>query len=157
MKLKHIDLARRSVFQDARDVKTKFSKSFITFFFPVGDEVEAVFVEWVEYLLNQKLWDGEDPLFPATAIAVGETQRFEVVGLDRKHWSNATPIRTIFRQAFQGAGLPYFNPHSLRKTLGLLGEQTCKTPEEFKAWSQDLGHEWVMTTFNSYGAVRSDR
>ena len=46
------------------------------------------------------------------------------------HWSNATAIRTIFRQAFQGAGVPYFNPHSLRKTLARFGEQRCKTPEE---------------------------
>jgi hypothetical protein len=94
---------------------------------------------------------------PATAIAVGENQRFEVVGLERKHWSNATPIRTIFRQAFAEAGLCYFNPHSLRKTLVRLGEQTCKTPEEFKAWSQNLGHEQVLTTFTSYGAVHTDR
>ena len=31
IKLKHIDLAGGSVFQDARDVNTKFSKSFTTF------------------------------------------------------------------------------------------------------------------------------
>jgi integrase len=157
MKLKHVDLAQRSVFQDARDVKTKFSKTFTTFFFPVGEEVAAVFVDWVEYLLKEKLWGGDDPLFPATAIATGKSQRFEVVGLDRKHWSNATPIRTIFRQAFEGAGLTYFNPHSLRKTLARLGEQTCPTPQEFKAWSQNLGHDQALTTFTSYGAVGADR
>ncbi|HWB33593.1 MAG TPA: tyrosine-type recombinase/integrase [Acidobacteriaceae bacterium] len=157
MKLKHIDLALRSVFQDARDVKTKFSKTFTTFFFPVGDEVAAVFVDWVEYLLKEKLWGGEDPLFPATAIAVGENQRFEVVGLERKHWSNATPIRTIFRQAFEGAGLAYFNPHSLRKTVARLGLRTCCSAEEFKAWSQNLGHVSPLTTFTSYGAVGEDR
>jgi integrase len=55
MKLKHVDLAARSVFQDARDVKTKFSKTFTTFFFRVGEEAEAVFVDWVEYLLKEKL------------------------------------------------------------------------------------------------------
>lgn len=157
MKLKHIDLAGHSAFQDARDVKTKFSKTFTTYFFPVGDDVAAIFLDLVRYLLTEKLWGGEDPLFPATAIAVGESHRFEVVGLDRKLWSNATPIRTIFRQAFQRAGLSYFNPHSLRKTLARLGEQTCRTPEQFKAWSQNLGHEQVLTTFTSYGAVRSDR
>ncbi|MFN5702503.1 MAG: site-specific integrase, partial [Gammaproteobacteria bacterium] len=26
-------------------------------------------------------------------------------------------------------------------------------PEEFKAWSQNLGHEQVLTTFTSYGNV----
>jgi integrase len=157
MKLKHVDLAGRSVFQDAREVKTKFSKTFTTYFFPVGEEIAAIVVDWVSFLRQQKLWSGEYPLFPATAIASDENQLFEAVGLDRRHWSTATPIRTIFREAFQRSGLPYFNPHSFRRTLVLLAEQNCRTPEEFKAWSQNLGHEQVLTTFTSYGAVRVDR
>ncbi len=35
-KIKHVDLVNGSVFQDAREVKTKFSKRFTTYFFPVG-------------------------------------------------------------------------------------------------------------------------
>jgi integrase/recombinase XerD len=38
-----------------------------------------------------------------------------------------------------------------------LGEVRCKTPEEFKAWSQNLGHEKVLTTFLSYGEVTFQR
>jgi site-specific recombinase XerD len=38
MKLKHVDLVAGYVYQDARDVRTKFSKTFNTYFFPVGDE-----------------------------------------------------------------------------------------------------------------------
>ena len=38
-----------------------------------------------------------------------------------------------------------------------LGQDLCKSPEEFKAWSQNLGHEKVLTTFMSYGAVACDR
>ena len=107
----------------------------------------------MSYLRQVKLSGNDDPLFPATQVAVGEECRFQVVGLDRKHWSNATPIRTIFREAFAAAGLQYFNPHSLRNTLVQLGETLCRTPEDFKAWSQNLGHEGVLTTFCSYGAV----
>jgi integrase len=88
---------------------------------------------------------------------VGESQQFEPAGLDRKHWSNAGPIRTIFRNAFAAVDLPYFNPHSFRKTLALLGGQVCKSPEEYKAWSQNLGHESVLTTFSSYGDVARHR
>jgi hypothetical protein len=76
-----------------------------------------------------------------------------VSGLARKHWTNATPIRRIFAEAFALAELPYFNPHSFRKTLAQLGERVCRTPEEFKAWSQNLGHERVLTTLSSYGQV----
>lgn len=84
---------------------------------------------------------------------MGASHQFNAAGLDRKHWSTATPIRTVFRVAFQAAGLPYFNPHSFRNTLVRFGETLCKTPEQFKAWSQNLGHESVLTTFLSYGEV----
>jgi hypothetical protein len=39
----------------------------------------------------------------------------------------------------------------------LLGGQKCNTPEEYKAWAQNLGHEDVLTTFRSYGDVSSYR
>lgn len=157
MKLKHVNLVDSCVNQDAREVKTKFSKTFNTFFFPVGDEIHAIVIDWLKYLRNEKLWGNDDPLFPATRIECGISRQFEVVGLDRKHWSTATPIRTIFRQAFIAVGLPYFNPHSFRHTLVKLGQETCRTPEQFKAWSQNLGHEKVITTFTSYGAVAYQR
>lgn len=157
MKLKHVDLIDSCVNQDAREVKTKFSKTFNTFFFPVGEEVREIVSEWISYLRDEKLWGNDDPLFPSTHVARGPSHQFEVVGLKRKHWSTATPIRTIFRDSFTTAGLPYFNPHSFRNTLAQLGEKVCKTPEDFKAWSQNLGHAKVLTTFLSYGEVAYQR
>jgi hypothetical protein len=29
----------------------------------------------------------------------------------------------------------------------------CRTPEQFKAWSQNFGHEDVLTTLRSYGKI----
>jgi len=157
MKLKHLDLIANRVDQDARDVNTKFGKSFPTFFFPVGDEIRQVIVDWVGYLQSEKLWGNDDPLFPATCVVVGQDRRFKVSGLDRRPWASAAPIRGIFRKSFSNAGLPYFNPHSFRNTLVCFGEEVCKTPEEFKAWSQNLGHEKALTTFLSYGEVAYER
>jgi integrase len=117
-KLRHIDIAEGKIDQDAREVLTKFSKSFVTTFFPVGDDIRAVVANWVAYLRAEKLWGLDDPLFPATKIVVGDDLRFVAVGLDRKHWSNAGPIRTIFKEAFVVAGLPYFNPHSFSEHTG---------------------------------------
>lgn len=94
---------------------------------------------------------------PATRIALGASRHFEAVGLERAHWSSAARIRTIFRDAFTAAGLPYFNPHSFRNTLVRLGQAVCQTPEAFKSWSQNLGHDKVLTTFLSYGQVESAR
>ncbi len=157
LKLKHVDLAAGCVHQDAREVRTKFSKTFTTYFFPVGDEIRRIVEEWVAFLQAEMLWGNDDPLFPATNIALGDSRQFEAVGLKRAHWSSAARIRTIFGDAFAGASLPYFNPHSLRNTLVRFGQSVCKTPEDFKAWSQNLGHEKVLTTFLSYGQVESRR
>ncbi|TAN02337.1 MAG: site-specific integrase, partial [Rhizobiaceae bacterium] len=155
MSIKHVDLDRRTVFQDAREVRTKNRKTFTTWFFPVGADIETIVVDWLT-LLKERGFGPDDPLFPATEMALGENG-FEAGGLARHHWKNAAAIRRIFKVAFAQAGLPYANPHSFRNTLAMLGEKLCATPEEFKAWSQNLGHEHVLTTFTSYGAVASHR
>ena len=50
LKLKHVDLDRNLLEQDAREVRTKASKSFPTFFFPVGGNARAIVADWVIYL-----------------------------------------------------------------------------------------------------------
>ncbi|MDP1602873.1 MAG: site-specific integrase [Legionella sp.] len=157
LSLKHINLATRTVHQDAREVRTKNSKTFTSTFFPVGGDIEMIVAQWINYLETECLWGPDDPLFPATEVALGASGHFENAGLARKHWKNAAAIRAIFKNAFPRAGLPYFNPHSFRNTLATLGEKICPTPEAFKAWSQNLGHSHVLTTFTSYGAVAASR
>ena len=157
LKLKHVDLKNQLVKFDAREVATKFSKSFETYFMPVGDDVRSILVEWVSFLTTEQLWAPTDPLFPKTMMDFDIGEGFRVAGLAREHWTTANAVRRIFRDAFERAGMPYFHPHSFRHTLSQLGEQVCRSPEEFKAWSQNLGHEHVMTTFNSYGRVSAPR
>jgi integrase len=157
MKLEHVDLISGCVNQDAREVRTKYSKTFVTFFFPVGEDILRIVSEWVSYLRDKKLWGNDDPLFPSTRIQVGPSCQFEASGLKRAHWSTATPIRKVFREAFFNAGLPYFNPHSFRNTLVQLAQEVCNTLEEFKAWSQNLGHEKVLTSFLSCGEAGYER
>lgn len=38
-----------------------------------------------------------------------------------------------------------------------LGYRLCDTPEELKAWSQNLGHDRMMTSIASYGQLSVDR
>lgn len=157
LKLKHIDLAQGSVFQDAREVKTKGSKSFTTTFCPVGGDALEIVADWCNHLGTGLLWGDDDPLFPKTLVGLGAAGGFQAVGLAREHWSSTGPIRTIYQDAFAAAGLPYFNPHCFRNALVRLGEQICTTPEQFKAWSQNIGHEAVLTTLTSYGSVPAAR
>jgi len=156
-RLGHIDLVQGRVEQDAREVRTKNAKTFTTWFFPVGGEALAIVQDWCRYLREELLWGDGDPLFPATRLGLGEYGGFVPDGLHRHGWNSAGPIREIFKTAFAAAGLPYFNPHSFRNTLVQLGQRSCATPEEFKAWSQNLGHEHVMTTLTSYGTVPAHR
>jgi hypothetical protein len=62
-----------------------------------------------------------------------------------------------FQAAFGRVGLPNYNPHGFRHILAVLGEKICRTPEEWKAYSQNFGHTSPMTTFNSYGPVAPHR
>jgi integrase len=153
VKLKHINLAEQSFYQDAREVQTKFSKTFTTYFFPVGELALNILADWIKHLNEELSFGPDDPLFPKTRVKNSPSYKFEPMGLLKEHWSTAGPIRRIFKQAFKAADLPYYNPHSFRNTLVRLGEKLCSNAEEFKAWSQNLGHEGVLTTFYSYGDV----
>jgi site-specific recombinase XerD len=153
LKLRNIDIDRRVLVQDARTVKTKYSKTFDTWFFPIGDDIEAIVIDWVRYLTDEKQWTLDDPLFPATKLEVGAAGQFEATGLTREHWSGTGPIRTVFRHAFRQAGMPYFNPHSFRNTIVAFGSERNLTWQEMQAWAQNLGHTSLTTTFGSYGQV----
>lgn len=157
LRLKHIDTVKGVVNQDPAEVNTKRSKKITTAFFPVGEDMREIVLDWIRYLKEEKHLSPNSPLFPKTLQRHDENNAFKPVGLSKEHWQNTTPVRLIFRQAFEGAGLAYFNPHSFRHTLVHLAERYCKTPEDFKAWSQNLGHEHVMTTFTSYGTVATHR
>ena len=157
LKLKHVNMAEGCVFQDARDVKTKNSKTFTTWFCPVGGSALQIASEWCKHLREKLFWRDDDPLFPKTQMGLGEQGGFQAVGLAREHWSGTGPIRKVYKEAFTAAGLPYSNPHCFRDTLVQLGERICRSPEEFKAWSQNIGHQKVLTTFTSYGEVSPHR
>lgn len=155
-RLKHLNLEKESLFQDAREVRTKNRKSFVSYFFPVGTEPLEIVSRYVARL-KELGFGPDDPLFPATRTGHDPDRGFAATGLSRSVWQTAEPIRTIFKKAFNHAGLPYANPHSFRNTLVRLGERICHTPEAWKAWSQNLGHESETTTFVGYGQVPGNR
>ncbi|MCK4945498.1 MAG: site-specific integrase [Alphaproteobacteria bacterium] len=155
LRLKHVDLTRNPVLirQEPDMVRTKFSKQIFTFLFPVGDKVQAVALDWIKELRDVKLYGQNDPIFPRTKLGHDKNMSFTAQGLEPECWETTASIRKIFREAFEGAGLPYFHPHLFRHTLSHLGQETCRTPEQFKAWSQNLGHENPLTTFTSYSHI----
>ena len=65
-RLKHIDIEHDLIEHDARDVRTKRAKTFTTWFFPVGDDIRQIVVDWIAYLRGEKGFGRDDPLFPKT-------------------------------------------------------------------------------------------
>jgi integrase len=156
-RLGDINVDESFVDQDARHVKTKFSKSFRTFLMPVSDRAMSIAKGWHAELSSDPSRGPDDPLFPGTAMTLGEDGGFASHGLALEGWSTTGPIRDIFRAAFTRAGLTYFNPHSIRDML-VRHIMTLDLPlETLKSWSQNLGHEGLLTTITSYGSVPTHR
>lgn len=156
LRLKHVDVAARRVFQDAREVKTKRAKTITSQFFPVRGQAEAIVIEWIRELRRDHLFGPEDPIFPSTLIRQDDEGAFVNDGLRREPWTTTTPVRDIFKRAFESAALPYANPHSMRRTLMRLAYDLKLDARSLKAWSQNLGHESITTSLTSYGALSPD-
>lgn len=157
LRLVHVDLAGGYVDQDARTVRTKFAKTFRTYFMPVSERALTIVAKWHAELSADITRGPDDALFPSTAVALDTSGGFAPVGLHRHGWRTSEPVREIFRRAFGLAGLPYFNPHSFRDMLVRHAMTLDMSPEAMKAWSQNLGHAEVLTTFTSYGQVAAHR
>jgi integrase len=153
MRLKHVRLAAREVEQHPDEVDTKASKLIQTWFFPVGNFIETEVVTYIAFLRDDLGFTDNDPLFPKPKMGHDASDQFSAVGLSKDRWTTAQPMRNIFRAAFTANGLRYYNPHSFRNTLWALAYERKLNPEALKAWSQNLGHENLDTSFNSYGRL----
>jgi integrase len=155
LRLKHIDLERRSVFQDAREVDTKHAKTMMTTFFPMGEDYVAALADYYAHLIEDLMFGPEDALFPKTEIVRGPNG-FQAQGLSRLPFANTGPLNETVKQAFMAVQLPAYTPHSFRHMLALHGDKLCPTRETFKAWSQNMGHSSAVTTVSSYMPVSAD-
>lgn len=157
MRMKHVDIDRKEIFQDPNEVDTKAGKQINTWFFPVGDFIVDEVVDYLAFLKNDLDFGPDDFLFPSTAMGQDENNQFTIAGLSKQRWASAQPMRDIFKTAFKANDLPYFNPHSFRNTLMALAYELQLDGESLKAWSQNLGHEKLDTSINSYGPVSLER
>lgn len=155
LKLKRINLAEKTVSQDARDVETKGAKTFLTAFYIAAPDIWEAFNDWVVYLYDEKNFGPEDPLFPKNGLERDEVGNFSSQAVTRAHWSQTSSIRLIVKDAFQRLHMPAYRPHSFRYMLTHVGMDICATPRAFKAWSQNFGHSDVATTLNNYGKLTS--
>lgn len=156
LKLKHINMIDGYVFQDAREVLTKNSKTITTYFLPVDAVYHECFADWVAFLRKEKLFGPDDPLFPPLKVGFVDGA-MKVIGFERRCYKNANAICKLVKDAFKAAGLPEYTPHAFRKTLVKWADHTYPTREAFKAFSQNIGHSSVVTTISAYYPVSLER
>jgi len=58
-------------------VRTKRAKTFTTWFFPVGDGIRQIVLEWVAFLRTEKGFGPEDPILPKARIEPGPDRVIE--------------------------------------------------------------------------------
>ena len=150
LRLGDVDLANACVNFDGLKVNTKNGKTFTTGFFPIGGLAEPIVRDWIEELRADQMFSDADPLFPKSQVGTGHSRRFTVLGIDRAPWASPSSAAKIFKDAFRAAGLPPFSPHRVRDTIAELAKEHCRTPEDYKAWSQNMGHDDLRTTIGSY-------
>jgi len=151
-----LSVEKQQVHQDPeRGVKTKFSKDILTTLFIFDPTFWEVVKDWVEYLKREKLFTDQDPVFPATKNEQegGDSSSFIAENVERRFWKGTGGIRAIFKKRFEAAGLEYFSPHSFRHSATNIAMGLCRTPAEFKAVSQNLGHENMATTMFDYASL----
>lgn len=110
----------------------------------------------MHYLTDEKLYGPEDALFPKPDAKLVDGQ-FNHQNLSREPYANGHKINEVTKGAFRDTQQRPNNAHSFRKTLGMLMSERCETLEKQKAWSQNLGHENLMTKVTSYMPVSQER
>lgn len=132
-----------------KSMEAKFAKSRIVNFTTLPDDIVANVINWHSCLKKLGFQDN-DPLFPVVDNRFSQANLLEQ-SIRKVAIKSGTTIRNIFKRAFEGVGFSYINPHSFRKTLARYAER--QNPAFLNAVRQNLGHESIDTTLNSYGRL----
>ncbi|MDM8347276.1 tyrosine-type recombinase/integrase, partial [Pseudochrobactrum sp. sp1633] len=148
LRIQHVDIETRSIFQDARFVQTKNKKTMRTKWFPVGEDIENILIDWVIENLN----NGANPTDPLFLRAMDPIRLLKEPAYSGPLRDQGTVRKTI-ECACKNIGIQKFKPHAVRSTLARFGNELCRSQKQLKAWSQNLGHENIKTTDSCYAKL----
>lgn len=110
-------------------------------------------MRWIDELKHLG-WTDKDPLFPIIPNQFNQINLLEP-NIQKIPIKGNNAILKVFHDAFSGAKLPYYTPHTFRHMIARWAE--TKTPEVFNAVRQSLGHSDIKTTFEAYGAFTPNK
>lgn len=154
--MQSFDREKLTVYQDPKlGVQTKNSKLITTAImeFSFYKEPRRYFLEWFDYLEKERKFKPNEPIFPATKIENGKDNigYYNTEKVEPLFWKNTNSIRKIFEKRSKQVEIRCYKPHSFRDLLVKEISKLSLTEEQKKAFSQNLGHEDVGTTFGNYG------
>jgi site-specific recombinase XerC len=155
LRMTDIDCVARKVAVDATKVRVKNSKSQTICWFPLGDDFEQIVRDWVKELLKIGARN-EDALFSPDCTQTATTYLIRSDGKPIEPWKTDQAIRQAFRKASHSASVPYYTPHSAKHFLARLQDKHCRTVQQRKAWSFNLGHENVQITDSNYAKMTAE-
>ena len=134
LRLKHIDMQKKEMLQDATEMRAKNGKSFRSFFFPRTEAFQQVLGDWLTELADLGFAE-DDAVFPSLGDL---TQRAP----------SAAPVSAMQSSAAAGKAFKVATalidrcctPHSARDTLVYLGNELTSSRKEERAFSLNLGH-----------------
>ncbi|SER94298.1 Site-specific recombinase XerD [Tranquillimonas rosea] len=151
LRFDHVDFEGLSVEQDARDVPAKNGKTYRANWFPRTEQFQGVFLSWVQEL-KALGFQPRDALFPdGKNVAARDPDAPPVEPL-----ASSKPLQDAFAKASERIGKAY-TPHSVRHTLKALGARMCRSHEQRKAWSMNLGHSDEQITEKHYAKMSQSR
>lgn len=151
LRIKHVDFDCLSVLQDARDVPAKNGKTYRATWFPRTEAFQEVFLSWVEALKTLG-FQPQDALFPDGKNLVARAPGAAPI----EPLASSKPLQEAFGKASERIGKAC-TPHSARHTLKALGVQMCRSHEQRKAWSMNLGHSDEQITEKHYAKMSQSR
>lgn len=157
--LKSIDIDNLIVFQNpVLGVKTKFSKTIYSKIFKFDEKLLKYFTDWHQHLLEIG-FSSNDPVFPRSKSSQGENSLSfeESTEIEPVFWESTGSMREIFKKTAASADLPYYRPHAFRHSAIYYALKITRNGDEFKAVSQNFGHEDVRTTLSVYAQYEPEK
>jgi len=131
-------------------VHTKNSKAIITYMLPLDNLLEIV-IEWTRFVRSEL---GENALwYPNLSTDGTDWSKKEFVGSKESRRHSFT---RALRRFCKRERIPYRSPHKLRHGHGVFIAKNSATFEEFKAFSQNMGHSTTDITDRFYSKFSKD-
>jgi len=153
LRLEHLIPENKQIVQDGRQSRTKNGKSVRIYFFPVPLALSATVKAWKADLVALGFQE-KDALFPDERwlAEAGNRSSSEIIPVMK----STHAITRAFESASARCGKRW-SPHSAKHSIGRLGSKVCKTAEDQRAWSANMGHEQEDVTRRYYQKPTSDR